>query len=272
MVSDVKAAGDHQTSADDPGLPSVDLSPTEDGYTSKDMREAFASGATTHVESHDPDQTAVPASPAIEEAGDGPALQQIASEVRSIVARIASIDETIGQRLKYDQTKERMFDRLHDELQLYRKDAFHQSKKRLLIALLLFYDSLLVSVENAAEEPKRALRDVLDDFLEVLYTEEVEPILTEVGEEFNPNEHRAVGRVMTEDGSQDRLIDEVVRPGFRWGDKILRPADVHVRRHQPIVLQHMGEARQQGRDAPPNGPSQGTPSRSEQPAERDGNP
>lgn len=49
----------------------------------------------------------------------------------------------------------------------------------------------------------------------------------EVGEEFDPTRHEALAHLAREDA--DRLVcTAVLRPGYRLGDHLLRPADVEV--------------------------------------------
>jgi molecular chaperone GrpE len=51
----------------------------------------------------------------------------------------------------------------------------------------------------------------------------------EVGEQFDPERHEAVG-VVTNDEVPDRTIVEVARSGYAIGDRVLRPAQVVVAR------------------------------------------
>ena len=60
------------------------------------------------------------------------------------------------------------------------------------------------------------------------------PLDTRVGERFDPNRHRSLRRIPTDDMSLDRLIARVIRDGYRSGNtkRILVYSDVEVHRHQ----------------------------------------
>jgi len=60
------------------------------------------------------------------------------------------------------------------------------------------------------------------------------PLDTRVGERFDPNRHRSLRRIPTDDMSLDRLIARVIRDGYRSENtkRILVYSDVEVHRHQ----------------------------------------
>jgi len=60
------------------------------------------------------------------------------------------------------------------------------------------------------------------------------PLDTRVGEKFDPNRHRSLRRIPTDDGSMDRLIARVIRDGYRSENtkRILVYSDVEVHRYQ----------------------------------------
>lgn len=60
------------------------------------------------------------------------------------------------------------------------------------------------------------------------------PLDTRVGEKFDPNRHRALRRIPTDDMSMDRLIARVIRDGYRSQNtkRILVYSDVEVHRYQ----------------------------------------
>jgi len=162
-----------------------------------------------------------------------PDLSWIRESINEIERRIGSIEETIRQRLRQDETKEEMFKALYDELQKHRQGTFKQATKRLLMSLLLYHDHLQSARENAVGEVQSELQFVIDELLGVLYSEEVEPITVAAGDTFEAREHRALGRISTTNETEDKTIDRVVRTGFRWGEQVLRPAEVYVRRYEP---------------------------------------
>ena len=53
--------------------------------------------------------------------------------------------------------------------------------------------------------------------------------LQSLGETFNPELHDAIGSVESEEVESGAVAEELQR-GYRWGDEVLRPARVRVRR------------------------------------------
>jgi molecular chaperone GrpE len=97
-------------------------------------------------------------------------------------------------------------------------------------------------VERAAESLVEKLLDVLDTFeLAVAHGQGYEQVhdkmvtvlgkeglerIDPTGSEFDPNEADAVAH---EDGDDGPVVAEVLRPGYRWKGRVLRPAMVKVR-------------------------------------------
>jgi molecular chaperone GrpE len=61
----------------------------------------------------------------------------------------------------------------------------------------------------------------------------VEPFRPEPGAPFDRHESRAVRTVETDDPARANHVAEVLQPGYRLGDRILRPAEVVVCRMVP---------------------------------------
>lgn len=53
-----------------------------------------------------------------------------------------------------------------------------------------------------------------------------------LGERFDPNLHEAILLAPTSDPAQDEIVSQVIRIGYQIGDRLLRPAQVGVFRHE----------------------------------------
>lgn len=60
----------------------------------------------------------------------------------------------------------------------------------------------------------------------------LEPIDAE-GQRFDPNQHEALSSVPTDDPEEDAVVDEVFVKGYRFGERLLRPARVVVKTYRP---------------------------------------
>jgi molecular chaperone GrpE len=71
------------------------------------------------------------------------------------------------------------------------------------------------------------VRLVRDQFLGKLSALGLTP-LPALGQRFDPNQHEAIGLIPVTEPEQDGVVMNVVRAGYRFGDKVLRPATVQV--------------------------------------------
>jgi len=53
-----------------------------------------------------------------------------------------------------------------------------------------------------------------------------------LGQRFDPNDHEAILLEPTDDSAQDEIVSNVIRVGYRLGDRLLRPAQVAVYRYE----------------------------------------
>ena len=104
-----------------------------------------------------------------------------------------------------------------------------RSLQPLLESLLLVLDNLdmALSAERTSEESQNLARGIQltrDQFVRALEQEGVRPVETEGS--FDPSVHEAVASVPAD--QPPGTIVQVLRPGYTWGDTVLRPAQVHV--------------------------------------------
>ena len=176
----------------------------------------------------------VPAGAPAGDAGAGPTAETLAQE----------IDDIEQEELELSEMEARLLDDM-DRLQSERNDYLDQ-----LLRTRADFDNYRKRIlkqqsehqERAAEALVEKLLDALDTFdLAVAHGqgfeqagEQLVNILTKegleridpAGEQFDPNEADAVAH---EDGDGGPVVAEVLRPGYRWKGRVLRPAMVKVR-------------------------------------------
>jgi molecular chaperone GrpE len=164
-------------------------------------------------------ESAAPSSAPLSNARDGLSVGDLGEEVEEDlkVAQLAQErDEYLGA-----------LQRVQADFENYRKRIMRQQAEHL---------------ERAAEELVEKLLDVLDSFeqacahgkgfeqvysqLTTLLDKEGLERIDPMGEAFDPNEHDAVAH---EAGDGEPAVSEVLRPGYRWKGRVLRPAMVKVR-------------------------------------------
>jgi len=126
--------------------------------------------------------------------------------------------------------------RLQADFENYKKRVLKQQAEHLerategLVSKLLgVLDTLDLALAHAAKEEQpdveiKALTQVSTMLSEVLGREGLERI-DPLGEEFDPTEHDAV---LHEEGEGPPLVSEMLRAGYRWKGRVLRPAMVKV--------------------------------------------
>ena len=112
-----------------------------------------------------------------------------------------------------------------------------REKRKVLAAFLEVLDNLDRAIEasqtGAADDALlTGVEMVRQQFLSVLGGYGVTPIEA-AGQEFDPTLHDAVSMVQVTDAAQHNVVLTVIKPGYRVGDEILRPASVAVGRHDP---------------------------------------
>ena len=138
-------------------------------------------------------------------------------------AVVTDLDQLARERDEYRQLAQR----IQADFENYKKRILKQQTEHLLRAAEALVDKLLPVLDtfDLARAHGEGLDQVHPSLLEVLAKEGLERI-DPVGEKFDPNEHDAVAH---EEGEGEPAVCEVMRAGYRWKGRVLRPAMVKVR-------------------------------------------
>ena len=120
--------------------------------------------------------------------------------------------------------------RLQADFENYRKRMVRQQTEHLERAAEALVEKLLPVLDtfDLALAHDEGFDQVLASLMSVLEKEGLERIQPD-GAEFDPNEHDAVAHEPLEDGEVGAHVSEVMRPGYRWKGRVVRPAMVKVR-------------------------------------------
>lgn len=161
--------------------------------------------------------------------------------MEGVLAELARLRESLEARPRDNGLSQKAFEQLYEELRQYKEDFVFQAEKPLLLDLLLFYDSLnwfhqsLLGQEMNPDVIAESFQYLIDEFLEVLYRRDVVPL--EGAQRFDRRTQKAVQTVDTPDPSADCSVAAVLKRGFTRGDRILRPEEVVIRRHDVGVAE-----------------------------------
>ena len=116
-------------------------------------------------------------------------------------------------------------------------DAVRYGNQSLLEELLPVLDNFDMGMQAAAQEEgsmlfmgMQMIHKQLDEFLS---SQNVEEIPTEVGGDFDPKVHEALGQEASDEIDEGKII-RVARKGYRIGERLLRPSN--------IIVAHNAEA------------------------------
>jgi len=103
-------------------------------------------------------------------------------------------------------------------------DLVKQAGSRLAMQLLPVLDAFDAAVAHGSED----VEPIRSQLLLVLEREGLEHI-GDPSEPFDPNRHEAAMHEPAEEGQQEPVVAEVLRTGYAWNGRVLRPAMVKVR-------------------------------------------
>jgi len=208
-------------------------------------------------EDEEPDTAGAPTEP-VESAEQGEliALAERISALEAALALQQSAIADVGDSFQaaIDNVGERLDDRIDDriadgiagsiavEVERVTTDELVEAKRNLSLAAHSMAH-LALGITESAESVTGDLRP--DSITALLHSFRAEvdnillqlgysPLDTQVGERFDPNRHRSLRRIPTDDVRLDRLIAKVIRDGYRSENtkRILVYSDVEVHRYQ----------------------------------------
>jgi molecular chaperone GrpE len=115
-----------------------------------------------------------------------------------------------------------------------RKVLFSESlRERILSRFLTVLDSFNMAFANKeawdkVDENWRKGVEYIYSQMHAIFEEYGVKVIGEVGESFNPNSHHSIDKVPTDKKEQDHKIAEVIQKGYKLGERVLRPARVHI--------------------------------------------
>ena len=145
-----------------------------------------------------------------------------------IIGELTRIRSTMERLEQQESASKEAFSALYSEMEEYKRGALFELEKHILNDLLIFFDSLVWSVENSTD--KEQAQNIYDDFLELLSRYEVCPFPRTPT--FDPKLHRVLQVIPTDDPSLEGKIVSVLKQGFYRGTQILRIEDVTIHQYK----------------------------------------
>ncbi|MFV8826483.1 nucleotide exchange factor GrpE [Alkalihalobacterium sp. APHAB7] len=163
------------------------------------------------------------------------ALLEIRSEMTKLQELQKSLNADFMAKLKYDQHKESLIDRLHNEVQEYKQDLVKSTMMPVINDLIMVIDGIQKLTENHRSseqpvDPEKILKQmemITGDIEEVLYRQGVEPYES-LEDTFNPLKQKVHSTEVTQDAENEKKIARRYRKGYEWDGKNIRKEFVSV--------------------------------------------
>jgi molecular chaperone GrpE len=148
--------------------------------------------------------------------------------------REAAEAKLVGVQAKFEEVKnqmERETQEMRERMRKTLEDRAKQGQFNFLTTLLPVLDNLNLAVGHAEKDSSlehllSGVKGTARSFEQALMSVGVEPVVS-IGAEFNPESHEAVDMVETDPENDGRITAEYSR-GYKFGDRLLRPARVQV--------------------------------------------
>ncbi|WP_432570482.1 nucleotide exchange factor GrpE [Kineococcus sp. SYSU DK005] len=148
---------------------------------------------------------------------------------------LVAVGDDLRRLTDVHERQSALVDRLHADNQALRRAETERQRDPLIRELIGLADTSMRTARNwqerddpAAQPVAEALRGVADDIRLILDHQGFETYDPAPGDTFDRRLHKAKGTRNTSDSTLDECVAEALRPGYRYEERIIRPADVLV--------------------------------------------
>lgn len=193
-------------------------------FLEDDMRNDISNGQDVHE----------PSGEALSPPGK-PIPNSIHAKLDNLESSVSSLGSEFQEKIKNDQHKDQIIERLFLELDTFKNDLAGQMVKPLLNDVISLYDDFDNTIEHFQQTgediPVEKVIKILNVFqqhvLTILEKHDVFPY-EEPTEEFNPKTQQALTVVETNSPALNRIIKSRLRSGFKRHEKVIRAEGVRV--------------------------------------------
>lgn len=209
----------------------------------KDQMESQRYAANGVTDTPSVKENSTPASQPVQPADEPPdfsnQLEMMASFMKTTSEALSALQNGFESKIKYDASKERVIDSLHEELQAHREGLHLKIMRPVFFDLMEMHDDVTnllkhnQPVDGEAEMTTRLRRNLasFQETIESVLEKQGVIVYNEPGEKFAPQRQRALRAEPTDDPNKDQTICERIRKGFEYENKILRPETVVLYKH-----------------------------------------
>jgi molecular chaperone GrpE len=201
---------------------------THDDHTDERAPDATAEPAAVPAEPAPEPPASDPEPPASDQEGRTPEDERSEEELR---LALEEAERSTMEYLDHLRRERAEFENYRRRANKERMQALDRGAEQLAASLLAVLDNFGYVVDAAKgssdEQLAKGVGMVHGELLRALGGAGLEQIAT-VGVPFDPTVHEAVSKVEADEPVEDPVVAEILRPGYRFKQRVLRPASVSV--------------------------------------------
>jgi len=160
---------------------------------------------------------------------------EIEGSLRQLTGAVEALRDDFRHSVRIYDHQRVLVDRLHEENEQLRRSELERARDPVVRDLISLADTCLRNGRAwlqreavTSSDIDRVLREVSADVKLILQRQGVETFSLEIGTKFDRREARVVHAANTSNASQDGVLAEIFKPGYRIGDRVLRYCEVAV--------------------------------------------
>jgi molecular chaperone GrpE (heat shock protein) len=168
-------------------------------------------------------------------------IRELLGIITSTSKKIGQLEELFNQKLYDDHLKENIFKRLVEELSYYKENFVYENiLRRIFGDLIRLFDRIGDTIEysrqsdNIPQDITDNLVTFKEEIIEILRRQDVISIQKEMGK-FDEEYQEAVGIEATDNPEENLLVARIVKNGFKYKKRLLRPEIVVVKKFTKIL-------------------------------------
>ncbi len=153
------------------------------------------------------------------------------NEILEIREELGQLRNEFSEKIKFDAHKNKIIDKLHEDLQEYKGDILKQYLQSIIMDIIQVIDNLrklanhYIAMDPSEIDSRKLLeifKNIPSDLEDLFYRHGVQPFTCKE-EEFDPIRQRVLKTLVTEDEEQDKKVAESLHPGYEWDGQVIRP-------------------------------------------------
>jgi molecular chaperone GrpE (heat shock protein) len=161
--------------------------------------------------------------------------EEVMPEIEKLSSQMEQLQKLFEDKIQQSETAEKVIDRMHEELQVYKKDIYLQMVRPILFDLIKIRENFLKMVaayEEAGKEEQLITKKTFElyekDIGDIMEKNNVEMYKSKKGDIFVPIRQTILDKVVTDRRELHGKIAQSLSYGYLLNQKVLSPEKVMV--------------------------------------------